>query len=171
MPHELVEPIDETASVEPAEPTAPPVEPGDVGASEDAHGLPPDLIQWPPMQALLAGSPPAVSSVIAEFEKRPEAKIITENKDPLMKAGFNFYRSLDGALGVMFNQTFVSPEQIQQADQAGKLLEVAPPVDSIEKNLTGTGQDLPTDQLEQPEAGGEVPAPPTAGAPPMPASA
>lgn len=105
--------------------------------------LPDSLIQIPAMQALTAGQPSAFSALLTDFEKLPEAKIIADNKDSLMKAGYGLYRSLDGAQGVIFNQLFVSPDEIKAADAAGTLLELAPPFAELNAAIGSSGSENP----------------------------
>lgn len=111
--------------------------------AEGGVDLPDDLLQIPAMQAVVAGSPGAFSAVLSQFEKRPEAKIISANKDGLMKAGFGLYRSLDGQTGVVFNQLFLSPDEIKSADAAGQLATIAPPFDQLNMEVSGAGADNP----------------------------
>lgn len=108
-------------------------------AVEGGVDLPDELIQIPAMQAVVAGSPGAFSAVLSQFEKRPEAKIIASNRDNLMKAGFGLYRSLDGQTGVVFNQLFVSPDEVKAADQAGELAAIAPPFDQLNMEVGQAG--------------------------------
>lgn len=164
------------------ETTAPTVEPRSGATATTATAkptgaeLPDELIQIPAMQALVAGAPPAFSDVLANFEKRPEAKIIAANKDPLMKAGFGLYRSLDGAQGVVFNQLFVSPDEIKAADQAGRLAELAPPFEELNATVAQSGPNNPVLSGGERPTGfkggpGAAPAmPPMGSAPPPPAS-
>lgn len=95
--------------------------------------------QVPALQAVLAGTPPAVSAPIKEFQKRDEAQLILKNKDALMKGGFGFYQSLSGDLGVVFNMLHIHPEDIKSADQQGKLLQVAPPFDALNAAVAKSG--------------------------------
>lgn len=106
-------------------------------------GLSDELLQIPALQALFAGQPPALSTPMAEFEKRPEAKLIADNKDALMKAGVGLYRSIAGDLGVLFNQLHINGADIQQADKEGRLLEVAPPFDQINDTISKSGDQNP----------------------------
>lgn len=138
----MAEPI----AVEPrdAAPVQTPVEPQ--GAPEDTQGgaaLPPELVQLPAMQALLAGSPPAVSVPVEGFEKRPEGKLITANKDALMGAGIAFYRSLGGDLGAIFNRAYIEDQELINADKAGKLAEIAPPMEGVAQELASSGTNHP----------------------------
>jgi hypothetical protein len=128
----LVEPLDPNAAVTPA------VTPTVGTPEEGTPALPPELLKLPSVQVLLAGSPPALSAEIKSYQAKPEAKLIAKNKDTLLDAGFNFYRSLDGVYGVMFNQMHITPDEIKAADQAGQLLTVAPLVDQIEQGLNQT---------------------------------
>lgn len=121
-----------------ARPAASPVE-----APSAAPELPDELIQIPAMQALTAGQPAAFSALLTEFEKLPEAKIIADNKDGLMKAGFGLYRSLDGNFGVVFNNLFASPDEVKAADQAGTLQEIAPPFAELNAAIGSSGSENP----------------------------
>lgn len=137
-------------------------------AAEGGVDLPDDLLRIPAMQAVVAGSPGAFSAVLSQFEKRPEAKIIAANSDGLMKAGFGLYRSLDGQTGAVFNQLFVSPDEIKAADAAGQLQTIAPPFDQLNMEVGQSGANNPVmAEGARPEgfAAG------AAGPPPMAASA
>jgi hypothetical protein len=85
------------------------------------------------MQALMAGSPPAASTNLKTAAESPLGQLVAQNVDPLKRAGFGFYRSQDGELGVMFNQLKINPEEIVQADQQGNLLQIAPPIEQVEQ--------------------------------------
>lgn len=153
-------------------PAGPPAAPED-----DSAGLSPDLVQIPAMQALLAGSPAAVSVPIAGFEKTPEGKAIVSNKDSLLDAGVAFYTSLSGDLGVMFNRMFVSDAEIKAADSAGKLAEVAPPLANVNQMVGSAGGshpllgELPPSKGFQPGTPPPItPLPDTGGGPITPAS-
>lgn len=141
--------------VEPISPETPSSPSGEQGES-----LSDELLKIPVIQALTVGSPPAVSTEIATFSKTPEAKLISKNKKPLMDSGFGFYRSLDGQLGVMFNQLYVSGEAIKQADQAGAILEIAPLDTNVKKSLQAAGAQ------EEQQVAPPAPMPVTSGAPP-----
>ncbi len=119
-------------------------QPAAESAQTAKSGLPDELIHLPAMQALLAGSPPAVSASIAEFASRPEAALLSQHKDAVMKAGIGLYKSLDGNLGVLFNQFYVSGAAVQAADKAGKLLDLAPPIDAVAAKLSGAGEAHPS---------------------------
>lgn len=119
------------------------VEPVAAASAEGGVDLPEDLLRIPAMQAITAGQPGAFSAVLAQFEKMPEAKIITANKDNLMKAGFGLYRSLDGQSGAVFNQLFVSPDEIKAADAAGQLQTVAPPFEQLNMEIASAGANNP----------------------------
>ena len=159
MPTGIVEPIDPNAA--PAIPPEEAVSPTDENAEkvEDGEGLPPALLKIPSIVAMLAGSPPATSAPIQEFSKRPEAKVISKNKDDLMNAGFGFYRSLGGDLGVMFNQMFITGEEIQRADKESRLQEVAPPFDVVAAEVSKSGKGHPALNPKQPRGSGVPPAP------------
>ena len=167
---ELVQPLSETPTPE-VSPT--------VVVPETAADWPKELVESNVMQALVAGAPPAVSGNIKDFSKRPEGKVLTQHRDLLSQAGMAFYRSLDGDLGVIFNQRFVNPEQVRQADQAGQLTQIAPPFDSVEREISKSGLKHPAIQPGSSPSGfaqspapvaGQMPAPSAPVAPP-PASA
>lgn len=133
----LVEPLN-AAPAATVEPTAPEVAPAPAQG-----GLPDDLIRIPAVSALLAGDPPALSASLADFAKRPEAQMMATNKDALMAAGIGTYRSLSGDLGVLFNRMYVSPEEIQAADKAGKLGTIAPAFDAVNAQVSKSGENHP----------------------------
>lgn len=136
--NQLVEPLPTApAQAAPVEPTA------SAPAEEGGAGIASELTQIPVIQGLLAGEPAAVSVPIAEFDAMPEGKLITQNKDSLMGAGIGFYRSLGGDLGAIFNRMFLSDQEIQAADKAGKLLEVAPPFTQVNQALSQAGAQNP----------------------------
>lgn len=101
--------------------------------------LPDDLIHIPAMQALIAGSPPAISANLKEFASNPVAKLVAENKPALLQAGIGFYRSLSGDLGVLFNMFHLHPQDLQAADKAGKLGMIAPPFDVVNHTVSKSG--------------------------------
>jgi hypothetical protein len=152
----VVEPLDETA-------TAPP----EVEATGEAGeaGLPPDLLQIPAFQGLMSGQPPAVAMPLKDFSNRPEAQIIAGNKDQLQQAGIGFYRALDGNTGVIFNSLYVKPADIQAADKAGRLAEIAPSFDDVNGAVLQAGQDNPVLKMGSVPGGpaGVAPAPPQMG--------
>ena len=135
--------------------------------------LPDELIQLPAIQAVFAGEPPALSASIQDFAQRPEAKLIVDNKDKLMGSGLALYRSLSGDVGVLFNQFYISPEDIKSADQAGRLQEIAPPFDAVTAHIGQSGANNPV-LKDRPRPKGlamaSVQAPPPSGAMVAPAS-
>ncbi len=175
----VVEPREGVAAPAPAEQA--PAAPAQADQNQ-AASLPEELLRLPAIQGLLAGQPGAVSASLADFANRPEGKLIVANKDPLMKAGMGLYRSSGGDLGVIFNRLFVSDSQIQEADKAGQLTQLAPSFDEVSQTLAASGDRHPVlnhDTANHPTglaAGGPVSpgTPPeiTGGAPgaPMPAA-
>lgn len=129
-------------------------------ATEDAskESIPKEILAIPAMQAILAGQPAAVSAPIEEFAQRPEAKLIMDNKDVLLKAGFGLYRSLSGDIGVVFNSFHMHPEELKQADQAGQLQQVAPSFDQVNDAVAKSGADHPILKADT-APGGPKPAP------------
>jgi hypothetical protein len=150
------EPQDQNPAVDPTQ-EAP-------AAPEQDSGLPDSLLKVPAMQALMAGSPPALSSSIKSFEKNPVAKLIAENKNPLMQAGIGFYKSLNGDTGVIFNGLHIHPEDLQAADKMGKLTTIAPPFDSVDHAVSKSGLGNPVlkpKNVPQGPASPRLKAPPT----------
>lgn len=132
---------------------------------EQATALPPDVLKLHPIQALIAGTPAAVSMHVDAFKKTDEAKDIVKNADQLKEAGFGFYRSLNHTTGVIFNALHVHPEDLLAADKAGKLEQIAPPWNRVAHAVSKSG-------LGHPALSGKgVPqAPATATPPPPPQS-
>lgn len=128
---ELVTPIDPAAVPAPVEDSLPSPE------------LPDEVLQIPALQAVFAGAPPAVSFDIKKAEKTPEAALIGKNKGALMEAGIGMYRSLGGDLGVLFNVTKISGEDLKAADKAGKLLEIAPDAGQVSSDILSSGSNHP----------------------------
>ena len=150
------------------EPKATPTEPTTQPPASKS-GFSDELLQIPALQALFAGAPPAVSTPLKEFAQRPEAKLIEDNKDALLKAGVGFYRSLGGDLGVLFNQLHIAGQDLQEADKAGRLLEIAPPFDQVTEQIAGSGEAHPSLSAQVP-AGAKTAAPQAIPPSPAPAS-
>lgn len=132
----IVEPLASAAAPAAVAPVAPTEStPAEAGAG----GLPPELMQIPAIQAVLVGSPPAMSMTLKGSEDREEVKLLTENKDTLIGLGFGFYRSLDGKTGVMFNGMRIHAEDLKAADKAGKLRTVAPDFDILNHEVAKAG--------------------------------
>jgi hypothetical protein len=144
-------------------------EPTEEQSAAQASALPEEVLNLPVMQALFAGAPSAVSVPIEQFAKRPEAKLLAENKDALTRAGFGLYRNLGGDLGVIFNQLRISGAELQTADKSGKLLEIAPPFDQVAQQIGASGNQNPVLTAEPPKGGlatAPAPTPPQMGAQP-----
>lgn len=145
---------------------APAVEPAPVESPAPAGGteLPDELLQEPVMQALMAGSPPAASANIKTAAESALGQLIGQHSQSLQQAGFGFYRSQDGNLGVLFNQLRINPQEIVQADQQGRLLDVAPPIEQVEQAILSSGDQNPALLAEGP-TGAATPPVPQGGAP------
>lgn len=135
-----IEPLGPPTGTPPEEaaPATPPPEeaaPAEAPVEEAKPELPDELLKVPALQALFAGSPPALSAKVSSTKKSPVAKLITKHKDELMNSGIGFYRSINGDTAVVFNMLYVSPDQIKQADKAGKLLEVAPSFEQVNNEV------------------------------------
>lgn len=156
----------------PAAPQAPdPSQPPTDTPQEQAAGLPEPLLKLHPIQAMIAGTPPAVSMPIKEFSKLPEAKEIVENADALKEAGFGFYKSINGTQGVVFNSLHIHPQDIQAADKAGKLEQIAPPWNHVAHVISKAGALHPAlarTGVPQGLATPTPPAPPQAGSGQLP---
>lgn len=154
----LVEPRDSAA---PAVAPAPEMTPDQTdpntpqSAPEAPPSLPESLLRIPAIQGLMAGTPPAVSAPIKEFSKRGDAKLLIENKDLLLKAGFGLYRSLNGETGVLFNSLHIHGDALKQADAAGQLRAIAPSFDEVNHKLGKAG-------VQHPVFNAQVPAGPAA---------
>jgi hypothetical protein len=122
------------------DPSTPPVDTPPVDTpQEQAQGLPEDVLKLHPIQALIAGTPAAVSMPVKEFSKLPEAEALVKNADALKAAGFGFYRSLNHDTGVVFNALHVHPQDLQAADKAGKLESIAPPWNHVAHVISKAG--------------------------------
>lgn len=110
---------------------------------EQTQGLPPALLKLHPIQALIAGTPPAISMPIEAFKKTPEAEEIVKNADQLKRAGMFFYKSLSGDTGVIGNALHIHPADVQAADKAGKLTQLAPPWNHLEHVIGKSGLNHP----------------------------
>jgi len=153
--------VEPKPGVSPVAETAPPAE------TDQTASLPDEVLRVPAIQAIFAGSPPAVSAPIEEFASRPEGKLVMANKEALMKAGMGLYRSVAGDLGVLFNQMYVHPEELKAADAAGKLLELAPPFDSVNPSVAASGENHPSLQKREVPGGFKTFTPPAVQQPPM----
>lgn len=157
----MASPVVEAAPDAPAaapqvQPQNPP--PADGGAAQNApdstQGVPPELMKIPAVQGLLAGTPAAVSANLKAFKGRDEEAAIVKNKDWMLDAGFGFYKSLSGHLGVVYNSMHIHPADLQAADKAGKLGVVAPDFDKVNHELGKAGVSHPIFQARgrQPQA-------------------
>lgn len=134
-PSPVPQPAAASAAAESA-PDAPQPQPG-------GPQLPAEIAKIPAFHALLAGSPPAVSFGSKGIEHKTEAHLLKKHKDDLQNAGFGFYRSLSGHSGVIFNQLYIAPQDIQAADKMGKLHLLAPDFDSVNHAVAKSGMANP----------------------------
>lgn len=155
--------------VTPTSPTAPPQAPVASGEAATGGELSDDLLRIPAVSGLLAGEPPALSTSIADMDKRPEGKVIENNLSGLKKAGVGLYRSLQGDVGVLFNHFYITGEELKAADEAGKLQEVAPPFDAVNAQISSMGADqhpaLKKREVPQGFKTAPAPTPPQSGSP------
>jgi hypothetical protein len=122
---------------------APPAAPEPAAPAAGGASLPDELLQMPVMQALISGQPGAVSDDMETGKNTPFGQAIAQHGQSMQDAGFAFYRSNDGSLGVVFNQLHVNPQDILDADNNGTLLEIAPPVAQVESALLSDPQSNP----------------------------
>lgn len=134
----------------------------------EGEGLPDEIIKIPAIQAVIAGSPPAVSMALKGSEDREERKLVEDHQEALQEAGMGFYRSLSGALGVMFNGLKIHPDDIVAADRAGKLTAIAPDFDKLNHEVAKSGRAHPVLSANRPVAA--LPMPLSAATPPQAAS-
>ena len=165
--------------VQPAQPPTPQPPPSDAAsqAGQAPAPLPEDLVKIPALQAIVAGSPVAVSLHLKGADDRAEVKLVTQHKDALQEAGMAFYKSISGDIGVMYNALRVHPQDLYEADKQGKLLQIAPNFDQVNHTLEKAGIHHPILNAQAPT--GAMPsatpiAPPQASAggmvPPAPSS-
>lgn len=101
--------------------------------------LPPQLLKVHALQGVLSGAPAAVSMDISDFAKTEEGKAIAQNGQALQEAGLGFYKSIHGDTGAIFNQLYIHPQDLQAADKAGKLQQVAPPWTKVDHAISKAG--------------------------------
>lgn len=118
-------------------------------------GIPEDVLALPEFSGLLEGKPAAV--LVPKGFKSPETDVIMAHSKELANAGFGFYPSADGKTSVFFNTQYLSPEDLQKADAAGKLAEIATPFEELKASF-----DSVTGGTPAPEAGAAPAAAPAA---------
>jgi hypothetical protein len=118
--------------------------------SEPKAALPEAVLKIPAMHALIQGAPPATYGPLDS--KMPEIKTLNKHADELKAAGFAAFKSasIPGNF-VMFNGLIIKPEEVEQADKAGKLQSVAVPFEQLVESFkkTAKGEE---DQTAPPEA-------------------
>jgi len=122
--------------------------------------LPSELLDNPLIFSIAKGNPAAVSA--PDKSKDPAVLAVVKHAQPLVAAGFGIYHSIDKKTDVLFNTQAIHPGDLQEADQQGRLLEVAPPFDALKANAAATGA-APEGAPPAAAAGGLPPATP----PPM----
>lgn len=110
-----------------AAPTAPAPEP--VVDDTEPADLPDEILAIPAFQGILEGRPAAVYDY--KGSGSPVIEAIPKHFKELADAGIGFYQSKDGVLAVMYNSQFISPEELEKADEAGTLTEVAEPLQAV----------------------------------------
>ena len=141
-------PPDQTTANQPA----PPAPPGAQPEAAAPEPLPPALLKVPAFQALVAGSPAALSMKLKGSEDRDEVKMVTKNAQVLQQAGMGFYQSLNKEFGVMFNALRIHPDDLLAADKAGQLLKIAPDFDMVNHAVSKMGKDHPALHASPPPA-------------------
>lgn len=132
--------------------------PEDNSQAPTAPQLPPDVLNIPFVQGLLAGAPVAVTDQLKAFDKKAVGKTVLENLDALQQAGFGFYKTMDGKRGVIFNQLHISPQDIVEADKAGKLHLIAPDLDQVDHEIGKSGRHNPLFKVSKVPGGVPTPA-------------
>jgi hypothetical protein len=143
---------------------APAEAPAPVEGDSDGDGLPDEVLQLPFMAALLQGKPAA--TYVDNDAPPPEAEIILKYADPLADAGFRIYASKSKPVTVFYNAAVLPPEEVQAADNEGKLDQVAVPFSELQELFAGIkreggGEASP----EAAPAAGAAPAQPMGGPP------
>lgn len=125
--------------------------------SEAPVSIPPEVLEIPAIYGLLHGAPPAIYAPVDAVA--PEFDIAAKYAPQLVEAGFGFYTSADKKLGVMFNTTYVTEEELKTADKAGKLTEIAVPYETVKANYGAaiTGEPV-AEASAAPVAGASAPA-------------
>lgn len=165
MPVEALPGSEPTATPEPSTPETP--SPDATQGAAPAQTLPDPLVKLPAFQALMTGNPAAVSLDLHSKADMPEGKLIAQNKNPLTAAGFQFYRSLSGRFGVIYNSLYLNGQELLNADKMGKLNIIAPPYDVVAHAISKSGATNPVLRHKNVP---QVPKPPVLGAPPQSAS-
>jgi hypothetical protein len=91
--------------------------------------LPSSLLENPLIFAVAKGQPAAVSA--PDKSQDPVVRAVVKSAQALVAAGFGIYRSIDKKTAVLFNTQVLHPGDLQEADQQGKLLDLAPSFDSV----------------------------------------
>jgi hypothetical protein len=91
--------------------------------------LPADVLDNPVIFALAKGKPSAVSA--PKKSKDPVVKSVIDNAESLVASGFGIYESIDKKTDVLFNTQAVDVGDLQEADQQGRLLDLAPLFSSV----------------------------------------
>jgi hypothetical protein len=110
--------------------------------------LPAELLDNPMIFAVAKGKPSAVSA--PDKSKDPVVTTIAKHAQPLVAAGFGIYESIDGKTQVLFNTQVLHPGDLQEADQQGRLLELAPPFDSVNSAASPAGAGAPAPGAAEP---------------------
>jgi len=103
--------------------------------------LPADVLDNPVIFALAKGTPGAVSA--PKKSKDPVVKSVIDNAESLVASGFGIYESIDKKTDVLFNTQAVDVGDLQEADQQGRLLELAPSFDSVKGPSAPAGAGAP----------------------------
>ncbi len=92
--------------------------------------LPAEVLDNDIVFAVAKGSPGAVSA--PKKSKDPVVKSVIKHAEPLVAAGFGIYESIDKKTDVLFNTQTVDVGDLQEADQQGRLMDVAPLFSSVQ---------------------------------------
>jgi hypothetical protein len=121
------------------------------------HGFSAELMAMPAFQAMLAGSPPAVSFYLRGSEDRSEFNVFKENRPALRKTGFMYMQTEGKDRGIIFNALHIHPADIRRAEKMGKLTMIAPPFDAVNHMIGQSGLQHPLLSTPGPPSGMATP--------------
>lgn len=156
--------------VQPATAPAAPVEPTSPTEPEGEVEIPEEVLRIPTMNGLLQGKPAAVYA--PNNKKDPDIDLVLKNGQSLIDAGFAFYQAKSMPVNVLYNRLYLDDAALAQADEAGKLDEVAEPFDDVRASFDSLRKKAPTEGAPAaPQSAAMAPAPVPAGPPPSGAPA
>lgn len=113
-------------AVDPAPTEAEPTQP----AEPNINFLPPEVANLPVVQAVFIGQPAAVSAT-KEDKDNPAVGLIAQAQQDLPAAGLGLFA--DDNVAVLFNPSYVSPQEVVQAVRAKTLDKLAVPISKLDE--------------------------------------